>query len=74
MTWSPAAAPERRPTGLQRVLATAAEAIVPPLADLAVAGAVRLLERQVRARPVLSSRQRHLPSARRALHPPDRAR
>jgi hypothetical protein len=74
VTWSPAATPERQPTGLRRALATAAEAIGPPLADLAVAGVMRLLERQVLARPVRSSYQRYLPSARRELPPPDRAR
>ena len=72
VTWSPAPAPERRPAPLQRALATAADMIVPVLADVAVAGARRLLERRNRGHPVASSVRRQLTSAARELPRSDR--
>src|ERR1700748_3867656 len=42
---TPAPAPARRPALLQRALAAAAEMMAPVLADVAVAGTRRLLER-----------------------------
>lgn len=63
ITWSPAPGGERRPAGVRRALATAAEMITPLLADIAVASAKGLLERRQRARRVLSLSRRHLPSA-----------
>jgi hypothetical protein len=62
VTWSPASAPDRRSAVLQRALATAADMIVPVLADVAVASARRLLQHQ-RYRPVVASlRRRQLPA------------
>jgi hypothetical protein len=69
ITWSPAAAPARRPTLLQRALATAVDAVTPAMTELAVAGARRLLERRPGIRAVLPSSRRRLPAARKALPP-----
>lgn len=56
VTWSPVApAPERRPALLLRALAAAADVIAPSVVNLAAAGALRLVERQRRARPALPS-------------------
>lgn len=72
VTWSPAAAPERRSGVLQRALATAADIIVPRLADAAVTGARRMLERRHAARPVPSASRRQLPFTAGALPRSDR--
>jgi hypothetical protein len=62
VTWSPAPAPDRRPA-VQRALVTAADMIVPVLADVAVTSARRLLQRR-RYRPVVASLRRpQLPAA-----------
>jgi hypothetical protein len=67
VTWSPAPAPERGPATLHRALAATADMIAPVLADVAVAGARRLLNRWHRAYPVTSSARRQLASAVRQL-------
>ena len=72
VTWSPAPAPVRRPALLQRALAAAADMITPVLADVAVAGTRRLLERRHRVYPVASSARRQLASAARELPRSDR--
>jgi hypothetical protein len=81
VTWSPMPAPERRSPLLYRALAVAAEAITPPLADLAAgataglaAGAARrLLGRNYRPPAALPSSRRQLPPAARALPRPGQA-
>jgi hypothetical protein len=72
VTWSPAPAPERRPTVLQRALAAAADVIAPVLADVAVAGSRRVLDRRHRAHPVTTSLRRQLASGARELPRSDR--
>lgn len=72
MTWSPAPGPEHRSAVLKRALAATADMITPLLADIAVASAKGLLERQHRAHRVLSLSRRHLPSATRELPRSDR--
>jgi hypothetical protein len=67
VTWSPAPAPDRRPAGLQRALAAAAEVIAPVLADVAVASARRLLQRRHHRLVVASLLWRPLASAAREL-------
>lgn len=66
VTWSPAPAPDRRPAVLPRALGAAAGTIAPVLADVAVASARRLLERQYRiifrARQVSGGRFRARPA------------
>lgn len=78
VTWSPAATPGHRPRLWHRALATAVDtmtpAITPVIAELAVAGARRWLERQRGARMVLASSRRQLPAAARALPRPDQVR
>jgi len=71
VTWSPAPAPERRSVLLHRALTTAVDAIAPAVVELAAAGALRLLERQRRLRPVLSPSRRSLSAPARELPPPD---
>ena len=46
VTWSPAPAPGRRPAVLPQVLAAVADMIAPVLADVAVTGTRRLLQRR----------------------------
>jgi hypothetical protein len=65
VTWSSAAAPEQRPRLWHRALAAAVDTIAPSVAELAVTGTRRLLERQTRA--VLSSARRQLPATAKAL-------
>jgi hypothetical protein len=72
VTWSPAPAPDRRPAVLHRALAAAADMLAPVLADVAVAGTRRLLERRRRVLPVASSLRRQLASAARELPRSDR--
>jgi hypothetical protein len=72
VTWSPAPAPDRRPAVLQRALATAADMIVPVLADVAVTSARRLLQHR-HYRPVVASLlRRQLAAAGRELPRSDR--
>lgn len=61
VTWTPVAAPQRRSGVLQRALATAADIIVPRLADAAVTGTRRVLERRHATRAVASASRRQLP-------------
>jgi hypothetical protein len=73
VTWTPAPAPPgRRSVLLNRALAAAVDLIVPALADLAAAGAVRALERQYRGRRIPPSPRRYLPPAARAIPRSDR--
>lgn len=72
VTWSSAPASERRPAALHRVLATAAEAFGPVVADLIVASGQRLLERPRGGRTALPVARRRLPALTRALPRPDR--
>jgi hypothetical protein len=78
VTWSPAATPGHRPSLWHRALATAVDtitpAITPVIADLVVARARHLLERQRGARMALSSPRRQLPTAARALPRSDQPR
>jgi hypothetical protein len=78
VTWSAAAAPSYRPRLWHRALATAVDtmtpAITPVIAELAVAGARRWLERQRGARMLLASPRRQLPAPARALPRPDQPR
>jgi hypothetical protein len=60
VTWSAAPAPDRRPAVLQRALAAAAGMIAPVLADAAVTGTRRLLQRRYHGLPVASLRRRQL--------------
>jgi hypothetical protein len=72
VTWSPAPAPDRRPAVLQRALATAADMVVPVLADVAVTSARRLLQHR-HYRPVVASLlRRQLAAAGRELPRSDR--
>jgi hypothetical protein len=72
VTWSPAPAPDRRPAVLQRALATAADMIVPVLADVAVTGARRLLQHRHHRSLVASLLRRQLVAAGRELPRSDR--
>jgi hypothetical protein len=72
VTWSPAPAPDRRPAALQRALVTAADMIVPVLADVAVTGARRLLQRRHGRLLAASLLRRQLPAAVRELPRSDR--
>jgi hypothetical protein len=64
VTWSPAAAPERRPAPLRQAAAAAADALVPAVVEAAAFGARRLLERRAGQRPALpASRPRRVLSA-----------
>jgi len=74
VTLSPAAAPSRPPSLVQRALATAVDTIVPALAEAAVASGWRLLDQRRRARAVLPSLRRQLPAGGRALPRPARDR
>jgi hypothetical protein len=66
ITWSPTPAPGRRPAVLQHALA-AADVIAPLLADVAVAGTRRMLDRRHRTRPVAFSLRRQLASGNKEL-------
>jgi hypothetical protein len=72
VTWSPPAAPERRPALLQRALASAVDLIAPSIAELVAVSAKRVLERQYRARRIPPSSRRVLRSVARELPPADR--
>jgi hypothetical protein len=72
VTWSPAPAPDRRPAGLQRVLAAAADLIALVLADVAVTSTRRLLQRRHRLLPAASLPRRQLVSTARELPRSDR--
>jgi hypothetical protein len=74
VTWSPAAAPGRRPGLWHRALATAVDTATPVVAEFVVTSARRLLERQRGTRMALPSSRRQLPMAARALPGPDRPR
>jgi hypothetical protein len=67
VTWSPAPAPGRRPAVLPQVLAAAADMIAPVLADVAVTGTRRLLQRRDHRRLVASLLRRPPVSAGREL-------
>jgi hypothetical protein len=70
VTWSPAAAPGRRPRLWHRALAAAVDTIAPSVAELVAASARHLLERQRGTRVVVHSSRRQLPGAARALPRP----
>jgi hypothetical protein len=72
VTWSPAPVPDRRPAVLQRALVTAADMIVPVLADVAVTSARRLLQRRHGRFLTGSLLRRQLPAAVRELPRSDR--
>lgn len=72
VTWSPAAAPAQRPRLWHRALATAVETIAPSVAELVVASARQLLDRQRGTRAPVHSSRRQLPAPARALPPPDK--
>jgi hypothetical protein len=74
VTWSPAAAPGRRPALWHRALATAVDTVTPVVAEFVVTSARRLLERQRGTRMALPSSRRQLPMAARALPGPDQPR
>lgn len=67
VTWSPAAAPERRSALWPRALTAAFDAVAPSIAELAAASARGWLERQHRRRAGLPSPRRPLPAIHRAL-------
>lgn len=67
VTWSPAPAPDRRPAGLRRALAAAADMIAPVLADVAVTSTRRLLQRRNHRLLIASLFRRPLVSADREL-------
>jgi hypothetical protein len=65
VTWSPAPAPDRRPAILRRVVPAAASVIAPVLAEIAVTGTRRLLQRRDHRRLVASLlRQQPVPAGR----------
>jgi hypothetical protein len=78
VTWSPAGTPGHRPRLWHRALATAVDtitpAITPVIAELVVASARHLLERQRGLRTALPSPRRQLPAPARALPRSDQSR
>jgi hypothetical protein len=62
VTWSPVPAPDRRAAVLPRALAAAADMIAPILADVAITGIRRLVQRGHLGLPVASVLQRQLVS------------
>jgi hypothetical protein len=78
VTWSPVATPGHRPRLWHRALAAAVDtitpAITPVIAELAVAGARRWLERQRGTRMALPAPRRQLPGPARALPGSDQPR
>jgi hypothetical protein len=72
VTWSSAPVPAHRPAVLQRTLAAAADMIAPVLADVAVTGARRLLQRRNHRLLVASLLRRQPVSAARKHPRPDR--
>jgi len=69
VTWSPAATPGRRPALWHRTLAAALDTIAPSVAELVVAGARHVLERQRGPRVIAHSSRRRLPAARALSRP-----
>jgi hypothetical protein len=74
VTWTPTAAPGRRPRIWHQALATAVDTVTPAIAELVVASARHFLERQRGTRVALPSFRRQLPTPTRALPRSDQPR